>query len=127
MERDILEIIAGELGPGGLDLNYSYLVYRPDGDPAYPYVTGEYSETSWSFEDGHTEGTLLLEAWTRGEQLELIELKEKIKQHFRDLRIVRNKTTALISYGSSNPVRTEDSTLKEIQLTLDVKAWESEE
>jgi len=125
MEEKILEVFNEEME--ALGIIYSYMVYRPDGEPKYPYVTGEYSETGYRFEDGHTEGAMLLEAFTRGDELDLIRLKEKVRRHFADFRKAVPGGAVHISYGGKLPGRNEEMSLKTISITLDVKAWEEGE
>lgn len=90
----------------------------------YPYVTGEFTQNDYNFEDGRNSGDLLLEAWTRGERLELIRLNENIKQHFKDFRKVEDGTAICVSYVGAIPVRTNDNSLKKLQINLEINWWE---
>lgn len=92
----------------------------------YPYVTGELTQSLYDFEDGSNNGDLLLEAWTRGERFELVSLNEKIKQHFKDLIKEKDGKVIHFSYVGAIPQRTNDNTLKKLQINLDITWWEGE-
>lgn len=125
MEEKVLSIINTEMVDMGL--NYSYMTYEPDGDPVYPYITSEYSERGWTFEDGRTESSMLLELWGNTNELELIKLKEKIKKRFSDFHHSEKGLSIHISYSGSTPGRDANSNIKKRQITLEIKVWESEE
>lgn len=92
----------------------------------YPYVTGELTQNRFDDETGQNGGDLLLEAWTRGERLELVKLCETIKQHFKYLTAVENGTYAQFEYAGAMPQRTNDNSLKKLQINLSVTWWEGE-
>lgn len=92
----------------------------------YPYVTGELTQSGYSYEDGSNTADLLLEAWTRNERLELIQLCEKIKNHFKDFTTEKNGVVMHISYMGAIPQRTNDYGLKKSQINLDIHYWEGE-
>jgi hypothetical protein len=125
MEEKILAVISDEMS--ALQLNYHYMTYKPEGETIYPYITGEYSETDYVYEDGHIEGGLLLEVWTRSTWTDLSVIKEAIRKHFKDFRCVKDGVAIYIAYNSSNSARAEDGTLKKKLITLDIQAWESED
>lgn len=92
----------------------------------YPYVTGEFLQSLYDFEDGSNGGDLLLELWTRGEMLELIRLNDKIKQHFKDLIKEKDGEVIHFSYMGATPQRTNDNMLKKLQINLEITWWEGE-
>lgn len=119
----ILNIIANEFKT--LGINYHYL-YNKDASVTYPYITAEYTESDYSYEDNSNRGDMLLEVWNRDSNLELISLNQTIKNHFRDLRVVLDNVVAHISYANSTPIRTNDVNLNKIEIHLDITYWEGE-
>ena len=93
---------------------------------SYPYVVGEYTETPTLDEDGKEESTMILTATTRGEWLELEEIKEKIKKHFPAVGGLRAETdngVIVVFYSDAFPVPTGEAGLKRIQINLDIREW----
>ena len=123
MEEKLLETINHELKEI-LKLNYEYGEYT--GELIYPYGVGEYNETNYSFELNQTEGELLLSFWNRGSELELVEIKEKIKNHFKDFRSETINGTVFVTYKTKLFVRTGEEDLKRIDLYLDTRYWEGD-
>lgn len=119
----LLQIINEEMNKIGIDY---YYLYNNSPNVTYPYVTGEYTESDYEYEDNHNGGDLLLECWTRGSQLELLNLHQKIKEYFRELRVSKNDIYAVISYNTANDVRTNDATLFKKEIHLDINYWEGE-
>lgn len=121
--KEILQIINTEMQSLGIEY---YYLYNNASTVKYPYVTGEYTETSYSYEDNSNSGDMLLEVWNKGSQKELIEVQNKIKNHFRDLHINTSTITAHIAYNSAIPVRTNEASLFKLQINLDINYWEGE-
>ena len=119
--QKVLEIINHEMAL--LGINYFYLT-NDSPQIVYPYVTGEYSESEYTYEDGANSGEMLLECWTRGSNLDLVELNEKIKDHFRNFKAYDNKFACYIAYNSNYPRRTNDNSLKKLEIHLSVVYWE---
>lgn len=108
-----------------LGIEYYYL-YNNAPKIIYPYVTGEFTESSYTYEDNSNTGDMLLECWNRGSQQNLITLHQKIKEHFRDLYVISDNTVAHIAYNSAYPIRTNDARLFKIEIHLDITYWEGE-
>ena len=125
-EKEVLSIIYEELT--ALGINYYYMI-NDSKEVVYPYVTGEYYEYDYKFEDESTNGEILLEAWARGSESELIDIKDKIKDKFSYYQKavkVNNKMMSLsISYLNKTPRRTEIEGLKKLEIKLQVNYWES--
>lgn len=119
----VLAIIEREMRLIGID--YHFMINK-SAPVIYPYVTGEYNESEYSFEDASNSGEMLLEAWTRGSYLELIRLNDKIKQHFKDFRVFENGISLHIAYNGNYPRRTNDNTLKKLEIHLQIEYWEGE-
>lgn len=126
-EKEVLSIIYEELD--SMNINYYYMI-NDSSSVIYPYVTGEYYEYDYKFEDESTSGEILLEVWTRGTEEKLIEIKDRIKEKFKNYQIViseNGKSTGLsISYLSKTPRRTEVEGLKKLEIRLQTNYWESE-
>ena len=126
-EKEVLSIIYEELD--NMNINYYYMI-NDSSDVIYPYVTGEYYEYDYKFEDESTNGEILLEVWTRKAEKELIEIKDMIKEKFKNYQIaISDNGMAIglsISYLSKTPRRTEVEGLKKLEIKLQVNYWESE-
>ncbi len=126
-EKEILKCINEELTK--LGINYYYMI-NDSTEIIYPYITGEYYEYDYKFEDESTNGEILLEAWTRGSESELINIKDKIKEKFKNYQIViseNGKSMGLsINYLNKTPRRTETLGLKKLEIRLQINYWESE-
>lgn len=125
--RSVLEVINKELE--SLGINYFYLLNNSE-KIVYPYVTGEYYESGYRFEDNCVFGSFILEAWTRGELSELFEIIGKIKGKFcyfyKVIKEQGREMGVTISYVSSAPRDTQVEGLKKIQINLDINYWESD-
>ena len=120
---DVLEIINKELNDLGIEY---YYFYNTSETVTYPYVTGEFTQSDYTFEDGANYGDFLLEVWNRGKMLPILEVVQKIKDHFRDFRYVEGNKTFHISFQSAVPLRTNEETLNKYEVHLDVYYWEGE-
>lgn len=123
MESELLEIINNELDK--LNLNYEYMEYT--GPLVYPYITGEYNEIGYTYEDNKTKGEFILTLWNRGKEIDLINIKEQIKKVFADYRTVTNSGSIFISYRNKIPVRSGEAELKKMEVYLDTELMEGEE
>lgn len=121
--KEVLEIINKELSSF---INEYYYLYNTSPKVAYPYVTGEYTDTGYRYEDGASMGDMLLEVWCRDGITPIIDVVEKIKEHFKDFRIVTGDVAIHISYSSAVPVRTNDEGLNKYEAHLDVSYWKGE-
>lgn len=120
MEK-VLEIINDEFTK--LNLEYYYMTNT---SPVvnYPYITGEFTEAEYSYEDNSAAGDLLLEVWNRGDKKGLIEAVEKIKMHFRDLRMQKDGMTVFFAYDNAFPIRTNDESLDKIEVHITINYFE---
>lgn len=103
-----------------LGINAAFRVYK---GTKYPYMTYEYYETGTTHEDGGTTGELLCEIWTRGTFAELIGIKEKLKDFFKQKNIKVDEGICHFDYASSTPDETGDSELKKLQVSITTKYW----
>lgn len=120
MMDKVLKIINEEMQK--TNINYFYL-YNDSEKVKYPYVTGEYTESSFAYENQMTKGDMLLECWHRGSDLELIATINKIKEHFAEFQAVRDGIGIAINYNSCGPRRTNDINLRKYEIHLDVVYW----
>jgi len=128
LEIDILKLISTEMR--SMNLNYFYMI-NDSINIVYPYVTGEYFENDYVDENLTTDGEMILNLWTRSSELSLIELKEQIKNKFRNYQTVitginGKKLAVCINYSRKTPRYTDVEGLKRIEISLQIKYWESE-
>jgi hypothetical protein len=93
---------------------------------SYPYSVGEISETPTRSEDGSEEATLLLTVFHRGNMIDLLAVKDKIKNHFPSVYGLRGKTDSgaiAVFFDGSFSVPTGDPDLKKLQINLKIKEW----
>lgn len=122
MTSEPLKLISD--GMAALGLNYAFMMW--EGEPKYPYFTGEYQESLPMTEDGLQEADFILTGWHRGSWLELETAKEKIENYFyRDGRtaIASNGNAVVVSYSNSFVIPSGDAELKKIEIHLSVKEW----
>lgn len=121
--KEILKIINEQMKAIGVEY---YYLYNNAPTVNYPYVTGEFTQNTYSYEDNSNSGDMLLECWNRGSQANLVALHQKIKEHFRDLQVIKDNTVAHIAYNSAYPIRTNDASLFKVEIHLDITYWEGE-
>lgn len=129
--KEILSVINTELNLV-LKLNYCFFEYSKS-KITYPYLIGDYIEEPFEKECSHSEGTLILTAFTRdrqenekkikGTRLELEEIADKIKEHFRYFRRSINKSIVAIEYDYRQPIDSADENIKKIEIYLSVDKW----
>lgn len=122
MTTEPLKLISD--GMAALGLNYAFMMW--EGEPKYPYFTGEYQESLPMTEDGLQEADFILTGWHRGSWLELETAKEKIENYFyRDGRtaIASNGNAVVVSYSHSFVIPSGDAELNKIEIHLNVKEW----
>lgn len=120
MQR-VLTIINAEMQK--LEIDYHYLVNQKP-NITYPYVTGEFAQSGYRYEDGANECDMLLEVWHRGSLKELLDVQDKIKNHFRDFSSNDTGFACSITFNSCYPRRDIDVTLKKLEIHLNVVYWE---
>ena len=117
MEKELLRVIGEELL--SLGINYEYGEYT--GELTYPYAVGEYSENDYQYETNITDGEFILVVFNRGKnaELDLINIKEQVKNKFADYRKVVNGGTVYVSYRNKLFIR--EANLKKMEIYLDTK------
>ena len=120
MEKELLRVIKEELL--NLGINYEYGEYK--GELKYPYAVGEYSENDYQYEIGITNGEFILVVFHRGNELDLINIKELVKEKFADFRKVVTGGTIYVSYRNKLFIREAD--LKKMEIYLDIKTMKGE-
>lgn len=120
MITEALNVIKDELRKIGV--NYKF--FRWQGTVKYPYFVGEISTDDFADENGYQSGTFFLNGFTRGEVFDLLEISEKIKQHFADFRCISESGSGIsITFAASTVIAQDDAELKRIQITLSLKDW----
>lgn len=110
-----------------LGINYDFPEW--DGQPAYPYFVGEYSEIPTVNEDGMQETSFLLNGFAREKEawFALEEAKEKISAYFSKVGghtvIADNGSAVAVFYSHSLVIPTGDAELKRIEVNLTIKEW----
>ena len=118
MELELLTAFKSELD--SLSIESAFRLYAGD---IYPYMTYEYYETNVTHEDGGTTGELLCEIWTRNTFAELIDIKDRLKEHFKQKNIMVGNNVYHFDYVSSTPEDTGDAELKKVQVNIITKYW----
>lgn len=92
----------------------------------YPYGIGEITEDPITTEDGAEQSTLLLTFFNRGKLIDLLAIKEKIKNHFHPIYGLRGDTKGgviAVFYDGFLPIPSGEADLKKIQINLKIKEW----
>lgn len=110
----------------GLNIDYYYLINNAP-QVTYPYCTGEFTQSEYSYEDNSNKGDFLLELWNRGSYTPLITLENTIKNYFRNLHVMKGNTAIAINYNASMPIETNEANLYKIEIHLDISYWEGEQ
>ena len=118
VEEELLAVFKDALDK--LSIESAYMVYAGD---TYPYMTYEYYETGVTHEDGGTSGELLCEIWSRGTFAELIDIKNKLKEFFKQKNIMVGNNVYHFDYASSVPDDTGDAELKKRQVSITTRYW----
>lgn len=120
MEKELLKVINNEL----LDLGINYEYGEYTGELKYPYAVGEYSENNYQYETNITDGEFILVVFHRGSELDLINIKEQVKERFADYRKVVEGGTVNVSYRNKLFIREAD--LNKMEIYLDTKTMKGE-
>lgn len=115
-----LEFMDKELQSIGINYEFG----RWTSEIVYPYWVGSFTEAST--EDDPAESTFILEGFTRGSYLELLQEKEVIEKHFKNgvTAILENGSGVAVVYSDANcDIPTGNANLKKIQVNLTVKEW----
>lgn len=122
--KEMLNVIAEQMQL--LNINYDFMSWKITPIP-YPYTVGKYFISSYERESGMTSGEFVLTAWDRSQSYSnLIELEQKIKNHFKDFRAISNGTGMNLNFYYSSPVEDDTDDFKKIELRLDFSCWEGE-
>lgn len=92
----------------------------------YPYGVGEITEDPITTEDGAEQSTLLLTFFHRGKMIDLLEIKEKIKNHFPSIYGLRDETESgaiAVFYDDFSIIPSGEADLKKIQINLKINEW----
>jgi hypothetical protein len=92
----------------------------------YPYGVGEITEDPITTEDGAEHSTLLLTFFNRGNMIDLLEIKEKIKKHFDPIYGLRGDTNGgsiAVFYDGFFPIPSGEADLKKIQINIKINEW----
>ena len=92
----------------------------------YPYGVGEITEDPIITEDGAEQSTLLLTFFHRGKMIDLLEIKEKIKNHFHPIYGLRSETDSgaiTVFYDGFLIIPSGEADLKKIQINLKINEW----
>lgn len=93
---------------------------------SYPYFVGELTEDPIETEDGAETSTFILTGTHKGNYLDLVKIKEKVKKHFDPIYGLRDSTEAgsiAIFWDGAFFVPTNVADLKRIQINLKIKEW----
>lgn len=121
---DVLAVLKEEL-IDNLKLNYCFKKYNKP-KVTYPYVIGEYIETSKTNEDNRKIGQIILSIFTRNSILEIENVADKIENHFQFFCKEKRKSIVSIEYENRIPNDTNDDEVKKIEVYLDFNKWKGE-
>ena len=119
---DKLKFISDEMGV----LAVPYEFGEWNSEVSYPYFVGELTESPITTEDGYEESTMLLNGFTRGKYIDLVNMKNIIKKHFDPINGLGAKTDSgsiTVFYNGANYIPTNEADLKRIQINLLIKEW----
>ncbi len=106
-----------------LEINYDYLELKSK--LKYPYVIGEYFENEYIEESHCSKGEFLLTIWDKNlSSMKIIEVNQKIKKKFADLKIIKNNIAINLSYSNSLPVLQDIDNIKKQEIRIDVQYFE---
>lgn len=119
--KNLLSIVAEIMKE--LNLNYDYLELKSKLN--YPYIVGEYYENEYIEESHCSKGEFLLTIWDKNlSSMNVIEINQKIKKKFADLKIIKNGTAISLSYSNSLPVLQDIDNLKKQEIRIDIQYFE---
>jgi len=120
----VLEVMSELMDELGLNYDYENLKKTL----SYPYVIGEYFDNYYDYETNCSEGEFLLTLWDRDiSSMNIIGLNEKIKNKFKELRVIKDGTSIFFSYANSLPEQQGVNDLKKQEIRIDVKYFEKGE
>lgn len=121
---DVLEVLKEEL-VDNLKLNYCFKKYNKP-KVTYPYVIGEYIETSKTNEDNRKTGQIILSIFTRNSILEIEKVADKIESQFQFFCKDKRKSIVSIEYSNRIQNDTNDDEIKKLEIYLDFNKWKGE-
>ena len=107
-----------------IEVPYEFMEWTSPG--VYPYGVGEITEDPITTEDGAEQSTLLLTFFNRGNMIDLLAIKEKIKKHFPPVYGLRGETEGgaiAVFYDGFLPIPSGEADLKKIQINLKIYEW----
>ena len=104
---DMLGFISDQLDQLGIPYEFGEWT----GEISYPYFVGSFNETEHRLEDGYTGGVFTLE------------INDKLKKAFEDLRAVQEGTAFFITYWNGLMIQTGEEDLFRITITLNTNEW----
>lgn len=122
--KDVLEVLKEEL-IDNLDLNYCFKKYTKP-KVTYPYIVGEYIETSKTNEDNRKTGQIILSIFTRNSILEIENVAEKIENYFQFFCKEKRKSIVSMEYENRVSDDTNDDEIKKIEVYLKFNKWKGE-
>ena len=132
--KDILKVFNEQISKK-LKLNYCFMEYTKK-NLIYPYLVGEYIEEPFEKESSHTKGTLIITAFTRdresdnkkikGTMLELEDIADKIKEHFKYFSEEINGSIVCIEYDYRQLINSEDPSIKKLEIYLQCNKWKGD-
>lgn len=95
----------------------------------YPYAVGDYDEAPGVYEDGVSDSTFRITAFTRHTWAELYGIDAKIKQHFPHIAgrqaVLPDGSGIAAFYDSSAPAPTDEEDLKKLEIRIEIKFWKA--
>lgn len=120
---EALKFISDQMS--ALGINYEFNEWTSD--VKYPYFVGEDFHEDESFtEDGAETSSLVVVGYNRGKHIDLVEAKNKIKEHFNPITGLSGKTDSgcvTVFFADSFNIPSGDADLTKIQFTLKIKEW----
>lgn len=107
-----------------LKVPYEFMIWSKE--LSFPFFVGEFTETDNEKEDGMMSSTFIITGTTDGTYLQLLDVKDKIKNYFTNeglTAIFDDGCGVAISYSNSFPVPTGENGLKRIQINLQIIEW----
>lgn len=98
-------------------------------DVVYPYTVGEYIEDPIETEDGAEETTFILSCFHRGKQIDLENIKTKIKKHFHPIYGLRGDTDSgsiAVFFDGAQLIPTGEKNFKRMEINLKIKEWKGD-
>lgn len=120
--KELLKVLATEMQ--ALNINYDYVTYKKK-PIEYPYCVASVFTSDYTYEDNQTKGEIVLNAFDRDiSYSNLVDLEEKVKNKFRNYKIISNDVAIRLNYLGGNVDEQDDELLKKIEIRLDFNYFE---